>query len=221
MNIRARTIAFITGLVTMLGFTWNGLVLAGEPSVTLYSMGEYLPVSADGYRYTSVPYGELAGILNVVHEIKAQGSMQRISSRGMNIPNKTENRIVTRYDYTFPANCGGASFSYFEGDSFAALSYRYEDTTILDVLEGGGPYTAPRLWGPYDQVLNGRTPMVTVASFNGENGSGLMTASFMAGKVTGMDQAAQERLGTAYSSGIYTASRCAQGPGNGTLLVTN
>jgi hypothetical protein len=220
MNIRSPRTVFITALVALLGIAGTRLALSAGPDGTLYEMSDYLPVSADGYRYTSIPYGELAGILKVVHEIKAQGGMQRISSRGMKIPSKSDNRIVARYDYTFPASCGGNSFTYYEGDSFAALGYVHEGTVILDVLEGGGPYTAPRLWGPYDQVLDNKTPMVTVASFNGENGSGLMNASFLAGRVTGLEQAMQESLGTAYSSAIYTASRCTQTPGPGKLVVT-
>jgi len=219
MNIRSRTSLSITGLVIILVIAWSGAALSAGNSAAIYKINDYLPVSADGYRYTSAPYGEILGIMKTVQQIKTHGSLQRISTRGMNIPNKSENRIVARYDYTFPASCGGASFSYYEGEKFAALGYVHEDAVILDVLEGGSPYTAPRLWGPYDQVLNDDTPMMTIVSFNGENGSGLMTASFMAGKVTGMEQAGQERLGKAYSSGIYSASRCKQDPDTGNLLV--
>ena len=220
MTIHSRTTSCITGFVILLGLAWNGTVLAAGQSGAFYKLSDYLPVSADGYRYTSVPYGEIVGILKVVAKIKTHGSLQRISTRGMDIPNKSGNSIVARYDYTFPAGCGGASFSYYEGKDFAALGYALEDKVVLDVLEGGSPYTAPRLWGPYDQVLNDATPMMTVVSYNGENGSGLMTASFLAGRVTGMKPAEQERLGNAYSSGIYSASRCTQDPDTGNLLVT-
>lgn len=203
------------------GLGWTAAVQASGPAYSVYSVEDYLPVVSDGYRYTSAPYGELLGILNVAEQVKMRGSHHRVSTRGMHIPHKAANNIVTRTDYTFPTVCGGTSFSLYEGEDFSALGFDQGDgTVVLDVLDGGGPYTAPRLWGPYDQVLNTNSHMVTVASFNGANGSGLMTAAFLAGEVTSMNPATQRKLGNDYSSAIYTASRCLQRDGNGKLVVT-
>lgn len=221
MNYQSHTAAGIAGFI-MLCLAWCGMTQAADRTTTLKDMNEYLPVKSEGYRYTSVPYGESLGIARVVELIKEHGSLEVISTRGMHIPNKAENRTAARFDYTFPASCGGVSFSYYKGSDFEALGYMHDDKMILDVLQGGSPYTAPRLWGPYDQVLKDNTPMLTVVSFNGENGTGLMNASFLAGEVADMDKDRQARLGNAYSSAIYTASRCNhQDEDPSLLLVTN
>ena len=96
MTIHSRTTSCITGFVILLGLAWNGTVLAAGQSGAFYKLSDYLPVSADGYRYTSVPYGEIVGILKVVAKIKTHGSLQRISTRGMDIPNKSGNSIVAQ-----------------------------------------------------------------------------------------------------------------------------
>ncbi len=221
MNSLSRTSLMIAVCISAAGIGWTTGACASGPSHPVYSVEDYLPVVSDGYRYTSTPYGEVVGILKVAQQVKTYGSHRKISTRGMRIPNKALNSIVMRHDYTFPTVCGGSRFSLYEGQGFTALGYDNEDgTAVLDVLAGGSPYTAPRLWGPYDQVLNTNTPMVTVASFNGYNGSGLMTASFLAGEVTGMNSTTQQQLGNVYSSAIYTASRCLRHDDSGQLLVT-
>ena len=221
MNSLTRFSLIITLCMAATGLGWTTTAQASGPAHSIYAVEDYLPVVSDGYRYTSAPYGELLGILKVAEQIKMHGNHYKVSTRGMQIPNKAANNIVTRSDYTFPTVCGGTSFSLYEGEDFTALGFDQDNgTVVLDVLDGGSPYTAPRLWGPYDQVLNTRSPMVTVASFNGANGSGLMTASFLAGEVTAMNAATQRKLGNDYSSAIYTASRCLQRDGNGKLVVT-
>jgi hypothetical protein len=211
----------ITVCIAATGLGRAAGVHTSGPAYAVYSMDDYLPVVSDGYRYTSKPYGELLGILKVAEQVKMHGSHHRVSTRGMHIPDKAANNIVARYDYTFPTVCGGTSFSLYEGENFTALGFDQESgTVVLDVLDGGSPYTAPRLWGPYDQVLNTNAPMVTVASLDGNHGSGLMTASFLAGEVTSMNVATQQQLGNDYSSAIYTASRCLRRDEAGKLVVT-
>jgi hypothetical protein len=217
MNYSKMKASLYAGLAIMLGLICSGTAYPSGAG-TFYDINESLPVRSEGHRYTSNPYGEMFEILAVVQYVKSYGSTERVFTRGMQLPNSY--RVVHRYDYTFPASCGGASYSYYEGEDFAALGYNYDGKVVLDVLEGGSPYSAPRLWGAYDQVLNDVTPMHMVVSFNGLTGLNGSAASFMAGKVTGMTSARQEHLGNAYSSGIYTSSRCNHPSGPGNLLVT-
>jgi hypothetical protein len=221
MNPLSRLSKIITVCIVANGIGWTAGVYASGPAYTVYSLDDYLPVVSGGFRYTSSPYGELLGILKVAEQVKMHGIRHKVSTRGMHIPDKAANNIVTRYDYTFPTACGGTSFSLYEGGNFTALGFDQENgSVVLDMLDGGSPYTAPRLWGPYDQVLNTNTRMVTVASVNGNHGSGLMNASFLAGEVTGMSAAVQKQVGNDYSSAVYTASRCLQRNGEGKLVVT-
>jgi hypothetical protein len=197
----------------------SGITTASAGDAIVYDAYNYLPVSSEGSRFTSSPYGEVAAILSVASQVRTNGQMQRISSRGLHIPNKAGNRIIARYDYTFPASCGGASFSYYEGSDFRALGLHRDGKVVFDVLQGGGPYSAPRLWGPYDQVVNDPVPMRVVMSKGGESGFGLMKASFVAGKVADMPEHKQQGYGASYSSSVFSAKSCGGSGEAGNILV--
>lgn len=182
--------------------------LAAGNSGTLQSANHFLPVMSEGYRYTSTPYGETATILGVAKAVRDHGNKQAISSRGLHIPSKSENRVIQRYDLTFPANCGGQTFSYYEGKGFSALGFHTQGKVVFDLLTGGSPYTAPRLWGPYDQVINDPVPMQVIYSGSQSSGFGQTMSSFMAGKVAELPQQKSSAYGKTYSEGIYKAGSC-------------
>ncbi len=198
------------------------LTLTANPAAAgsadqVYSANSHLPVRSEGHRYASNPYGEAAAIQSVAQQVKSNGTRQRISSRGMHIPNKSANRIISRYEYTFPAACGGQTFSYYEGNDFSALGLHNNGKVVFDLLEGGSPYSAPRLWGPYDQVINDPSPMHVVYSEGDESGFGLVKASFMVGKVAEMSMSKQASYGKNYSAGVHSAGSCVSSSNN--LLV--
>ncbi len=197
--------------------TLTGNAVAG--ATDLVSANSHLPVRSEGHRYTSNPYGEAAAILKVAQQVKANGVGQSISSRGLHIPNKSANRIIKRYEYTYPAACGGQTFSYYEGSDFSALGLHNDGKVVFDLLEGGSPYSAPRLWGPYDQVINDPSPMHVVYSKGDENGFGLVKASFMVGKVAEMSTSKQASYGKNYSAGVHAAGSCDSAINN--FLVKN
>jgi len=190
------------------GFVLPATTLAADPAGTLQSSNHYLPVQSEGYRFTSTPYGETATILSVAKTVRHHGAKQTISSRGLHIPDKSENRVIQRYNLTFPAACGGQTFSYYEGKGFSALGYHTQGKIVFDLLNGGSPYSAPRLWGPYDQVINDPAPMHVVFSRGQDSGFGLIKASFMVGEVAEMPQHKVSGYGSAYSESVYTAGSC-------------
>lgn len=192
---------------------------AAGSTYLVHSADRQLPVRSEGHRYTSNPYGEAAFILKVAEQVKSNGVGQSISSRGLHIPNKSANRVIKRYQYTYPAACGGQTFSYYEGNDFSALGLHKDGKVVFDLLKGGSPYSAPRLWGPYDQVVNDPSPMRVVYSQGDENGFGLVKASFMAGRVAEMPAAKQASYGKNYSASVQSAGSCKSSLNN--VLVQN
>ncbi|MCC7413015.1 MAG: hypothetical protein IT495_15475 [Gammaproteobacteria bacterium] len=165
-----------------------------------------------GKRFVGGPYGEVESILAVAAEVRRFGERRRVRSRGMTVPDPAVNVFVDRYDYRFPASCGGGSYSYYEGDGFAALGYQAEDRVILDVLVGGGPFTAPRLWGPYDQVLGANVKMELMFGNGEQDGMGLLKASYSIGMVAAMSDELSRRLGAGYAQHVAAAADCTGAP---------
>lgn len=215
MHCNLTTLIKSVCLVLATGITLPATALATGSVDIVYGTHDYLPVRSEGHRFTSTPYGETTAIINVASKVRYHGARHAISSRGLHIPDKSENRIIQRYDLTFPLACGGQTFSYYEGKGFSALGYHTNGKVVFDMLSGG-PYSAPRLWGPYDQVLNDPSPMHVVISNGDDEGFGLVNASFMIGAVAEMSQAKVNDYGQRYSTSIYTAGSCVtlDGPGN-------
>ncbi len=200
--IKALSLALVTG------FILPATTFAADSTSVLQSANHYLPVQSEGFRFTSTPYGESRAILSVAKLVRQHGVKQAISSRGLHIPSKSENRVIQRYDLTLPASCGNHTFSYYEGKGFSALGYHTQNKVVFDLLNGGGPYSAPRLWGPYDQVVNDPAPMHVVYSGSQSSGFGQTISSFMAGKVADMSQQKSSDYGSTYSEGVFAASSC-------------
>lgn len=169
--------------------------------------------AVNGKRFVSEPYGETRAILAVAARVKQAGSMTRISTRRISMPHSYGGRILKRYDLRFPRACGGARFSYYEGEGFAALGLRRGERVILDVLAGGGAFSAPRLWGPYDQVLQGRhKARLRLMSGDGKgDGMGLLKASYSVGMMTDMDRGDMRNLGDYYAGTVAATDTCMAG----------
>ncbi|HHJ17845.1 MAG TPA: hypothetical protein ENJ80_14225 [Gammaproteobacteria bacterium] len=206
-------------LLLATGIALPATALATGSVDMVYGASHYLPVRSEGYRFTSTPYGETAAIINVASMVRYHGARHAISSRGLHIPDKSENRVIQRYDLTFPIACGGQTFSYYEGKNFSALGFHSNGKVVFDLLAGGSPYSAPRLWGPYDQVINDPAPMHVVISNGSDEGFGLVKASFVVGTVAEIPQAKTSEYGRAYSASIYTAGNCASLDNTGNTLV--
>lgn len=162
-----------------------------------------------GKRFVSKPHGTTELILGIAEEVKAKGEKHRVRTRGIHMPAEYTDSFVDRYDYTLPTGCGEATFSYYEGEGFGALGYHAgRGTVILDVLAGGGPFSAPRLWGPYDQVLNANIRMDLMMGDGLKDGMGLLQASYKIGLVPVMRKATKNYYGELYARAVLDAANC-------------
>ena len=190
--------------------------------------GDYNPhdrayTQQDGKRFITNPYGETESILAVAAKTKAEGKLKRVSTRGIKMPAGYVGGFINRYQHTFP---NGETFSYYEGDGFGALGYHGEDgKVILDVLVGGGAFSSPKLWGPYDQLLGDKdnSSMQLMMGDGSKDGMGLLKASYAIGYTAVMAEEDYEILGTAYSNAVNDTVKdmVAQGEPVNTNIAAN
>lgn len=159
----------------------------------------------DGERFITNPYGEAESILAIAAKTKANGDLKRVSTRGIKMPQTYVGGFINRYQHTFAK---GHTFSYYEGDGFGALGYHTADgKVILDVLVGGSPFSAPQLWGPYDQILGDKdnSSMTLLMGDGSRDGMGLLKASYAIGYTAVMAEEDYTLLGSAYSGAVKDA----------------
>ena len=161
----------------------------------------------DGKRFISGPYGELESILAVAAETKQNGELKRVSTRNIEMPQDYIGGFINRYDYQFPQNCGGGKYSYYEGEGFGALGYHKDGKVIMDVLVSGA-FGAPKLWGPYDQVLYDNHEMQLMMGDGSKDGMGLLKASYSIGMTAVMADEDFKDYGDSYTDGVQTAVNC-------------
>lgn len=214
----APVLMFAAGLISHVAMADDGTLTDGAQQVvptieiigtpaTTDSAREYLNVG--GKRFISKPHGTVEEIMNVAAEVRGKGVRHRVRTRGLQMPSEYTDSYIDRYDYTVPTQCGGASFSYYEGEGFAALGYHDgKGKVILDVLAGGGPFSAPRLWGAYDQVLNSNIRMDLMFGNGLQDGMGVMMASYKIGLMPVMRSSTKNYYGELYSRAVAVAAEC-------------
>lgn len=185
-----------------------GAAAYSADSQVIYGTRDYLKVSSEGQRFISEPYGETEAIRQVVAIVKRFGTATRTSTRGLRVPDAARREILTRYDLAYPASCGAPTFSYYEGAGFNAIGYHFEGKVVLDALNNTGPFSAPRLWGPYDQVVNSQMSMRLLIGDGEDDGQGFLRAGYQVGLIPDLTTEQQAWYGNAYSAGIRMASRC-------------
>lgn len=208
---------------TLCGFTLAGLAMAGpvaeengqagtakKGSSVKFGLHEHFPVQVDGNHYVSKPYGDAQAIMAVVKAVERQGVRSRTRIKDFRLTDGvgSETRAVERYDHEFPETCGGHHFSYLVGADFTALGFHYQDRIVLDVLSGAGGFTAPRLWGPNDQVLNEVVPMQFVAGDASKDGGAVLRATYVVGLLADLPAAKLEQYGQAYGAAVKSAQAC-------------
>jgi hypothetical protein len=164
----------------------------------------------NGKRFVTDPYGDVESILKVASEAKKQGRLKRVSTRGIKMPQEYVGGVLNRYDYKFPEECGGQKFSYYEGEGFGALGYHNGSGVILDVMVGGGPFTAPQLWGPYDQILGDKhnSTMRLMMGDGGKDGMGLLKAAYAIGMTAKMPRSDFKDFGDQYMQAVNHTANC-------------
>jgi len=156
----------------------------------------------DGKRFITNPYGETESILAVASETKANGKLKRVSTRGIKMPQGYVGGYINKYEHTFS---NGETFSYYEGEGFGALGHHAgEGKVVLDVLVGGGAFGAPKLWGPYDQILGDKdnSSMQLMMGDGSKDGMGLLKASYAIGYTAVMAEEDYSTIGNAYGTAI-------------------
>ena len=173
-----------------------------------YGTSDHLPYKDAGQRYMAEPHGAVTNVLQVAADTWRHGKRSTVPRGELAVPNSTFDQTITRYEYSYPENCGGHSFTYYEGKNFKALGHHQGDKVVVDMLMGGGPYIAPRLWGPFDQVLNDSVEMHLLVG-NGQNDNfGLMKASYTVGLIPDLSPERRESMGSAYTVATDLASNC-------------
>ena len=156
----------------------------------------------DGKRFVTNPYGSAKAILFIAKQTKQLGSVSKVSTRKFKMPSNYVGSSITQYKYTFS---NGHTFSLFEGQSFEALGYYAKDGhLVFDVLNGGGAFSAPRLWGPYDQLIgkNYRSHMELLMGDGKQDGMGTMKASYSIGYSPVLAEEDFNRYGQLYNAAV-------------------
>ncbi len=214
----APVLMFAAGLVASSAMAEEGVLIQDGAAVvpTIEVIGhrqvEERPYLIEaGKRFVSAPHGEIELIMSVASEVRAHGKMQRVRTRGVQMPSEYSGSFIDRYDYQMPQVCGGKIFSYYEGDGFAALGFHADKgKVVLDVLAGGGPFTTPRLWGAYDQVLNSNIRMDLMFGDGEKDGMGLLKASYKIGLMPVMRTGTKNYYGELYSRAVAMAADCSR-----------
>ena len=156
----------------------------------------------DGKRFVTNPYGSAKAILIIAEKTKQLGSVSKVSTRKFKMPSNYVGNSITQYQYTFP---NGQTFSLFEGQNFKALGYYAKDGhLVFDVLDGGGAFSSPRLWGPYDQLIgkNYRSHMELLMGNGKQDGMGTMKASYSIGYSPVLTEEDFSRYGKLYNAAV-------------------
>tara|TARA_R110002072_G_C7974544_1_gene535209 strand:+ start:9394 stop:10404 length:1011 start_codon:yes stop_codon:yes gene_type:complete len=181
----------------------SGISVMSDIEVTgTYDRNDRAYTQENGKRFITNPYGETESILAVAAEAKAKGKLKRVSTRKIKMPSGYVGGFINRYQHTF---ANGETFSYYEGEGFGALGYHAgEGKVVLDVLVGGGAFGAPKLWGPYDQILGDKdnSSMQLMMGDGSKDGMGLLKASYAIGYTAVMAEEDYSTIGNAYGSAI-------------------
>lgn len=160
-------------------------------------------------RFFKGPWGDKDQILRVGQEVKNRGEKKRIFTRGIQMPQSYAASSVDRYTYVLADDCGIERFNYYEGENFLALGLIYgEKEWIFDVLAGGGPFTGPGIWGPYDQIVGRRHKMEPILAEAGKDGLGLSNTGYLIGQKADLPGSEMSAIGTLYGDVLTETSKC-------------
>ncbi len=196
---------FLAGssLASEIGAPGADIKVMSDVEVTgTYDSSDRAYTQEDGKRFITNPYGETESILAVAAQTKAEGKLKRVSTRGIKMPAGYVGGFINKYERTF---ANGETFSYYEGDGFGALGYHAGDgKVVLDVLVGGGAFSSPKLWGPYDQLLGDKdnSSMQLMMGDGSKDGMGLLKASYAIGYTAVMAEEDYSNLGNAYGTAV-------------------
>lgn len=165
--------------------------------------------SIGGKRIFDGPYGNQKFIIAIGQELKNRGERKRVFTRGLKMPQSYSASSLDRYHYPVTDECGIEDFQFFEGDEFRALGHRQSQKEMLvDVMTGGGPFSAPGVWGPYDQVRGRRHKMKMIMGDAKSDGMGLMESGYAIGMKAKLPTYEMQSYGDKFSIAIDKTGQC-------------
>ncbi len=165
--------------------------------------------SVAGKRIFDGPYGNVKFIVAIGQELKNRGEKKRVFTRGIKMPQSYSSSSLDRYHYPATDDCGIEKFKFYEGGEFRALGYKQgAKEVLLDVMTGGGPFSAPGVWGPYDQVMGRRHKMKMIMGDAKSDGMGLMESGYAIGMKAKLPTYELQRYGDSFSIAIDSTGQC-------------
>ena len=162
-----------------------------------------------GKRIFTGPYGDDKMIIAISQELKNRGEKKRVFTRGITMPQSYAGSSLDRYKYLLNEDCGINNFSFYEGPDFTALGYMEgPKEVLLDVMTGGGPFSSPGIWGPYDQIIGKRHKMKMIMGDAAKDGLGPIKGGYAIGMEASIPSYEMQEYGDKYSKIINTTATC-------------
>lgn len=162
-----------------------------------------------GKRVFNGPYGDDTMIITISQELKNRGEKKRIFTRGITMPQSYTGSSLDRYKYLIQEECGINNFSFYEGPDFTALGYTEgPKEVLLDVMTGGGPFSSPGIWGPYDQIVGKRHKMKMIMGDAAKDGLGPIKGGYAIGMKESIPSYEMQEYGDKYSKIIKSTGTC-------------
>jgi hypothetical protein len=165
--------------------------------------------SIAGKRIFDGPYGNEKFIIAIGQELKNRGEKKRVFTRGISMPQSYSSSSLDSYHYPITDTCGIENFRFYEGGEFRALGFKQDEKeTLLDVMTGGGPFSAPGVWGPYDQVMGRRHKMKMIMGDAKTDGMGLMESGYAIGMKAKLPTYELQQYGDNFNIAIDSTGQC-------------
>ncbi|MFQ5660583.1 MAG: hypothetical protein ACE5GZ_09155 [Gammaproteobacteria bacterium] len=165
--------------------------------------------SVAGKRIFRGPYGDTHFIIAISQELKNRGEKKRVFTRGITMPHEYTSSSLDRYNYLIEEECGINNFKFYEGPDFTALGYIEGKREILfDVMTGGGPFSSPGIWGPYDQIIGKRHKMKMIMGDAKKDGLGMIKGGYAIGMKAALPSYELQEQGDLYGGIVKTTGQC-------------
>ena len=162
-----------------------------------------------GKRVFKGPYGEEKLIIAISQELKNRGEKKRVFTRGISMPQTYTGSSLDYYKFPIEDQCGINHFSFYEGPDFTALGYiKGQNEVLLDVMTGGGPFSAPGIWGPYDQIVGMHHGMKMIMGDAAKDGLGPIKGGYAIGMQADIPSYEMQDNGDQYGNVIVNAGKC-------------
>ena len=117
-------------------------------------------------------------IIEIAAQVRALGTFSKLESNSMLTPNLKRRYAINYYEHQIQEREAERVYSYFEGKNFHAVGYLSGDQICLNTLVAGGPYNAPRLWGPIQRMARDPVQLQYMRGRGGMDGFGIFKAVY-------------------------------------------